>query len=115
MTDLERLRAVLEAATPGPWTTHVEDPGWDEPRVGWVPEVLTIYGADGDMMPEANARAIAALGTLWPELLAVAEAAEDDTTQGVNQALRALVAKVREVLPEVRLLEGEVEAEVRRG
>ena len=102
---LARLRAVLEAASSPPWHTD-EHPALPlvyagEPdSIGY--DVAELDGTNRD----ADARAIAALGTLWPELLAVAEAAEDDaiavdTTQGVNQALRALVAAIDAALPEV--------------
>lgn len=93
---LARLRAVLEAATPGPW---VRSPGLSRSFVRT--ERGTVIGGH-----PLDARAIAVLGTLWPDLLALAEAAEDDaiavdTTQGVNQALRALVAAIDAALPEV--------------
>lgn len=70
---IERLRAVLAAATPGPW--EAEHPYG--PPHGWVissarhvshPDVCRGAGRE-------DREAISALGTLWPALLAVVEAA----------------------------------------
>lgn len=105
MTDLEKLRAVLEAATPGPWK-QIGDGGWL-----YVPGFVDY---DGELSPE-DARAIAALGSLWPALLAVAEAArgfhvdgfhrgaderEDPDIVYLSLQLDALDTAIREHLPE---------------
>ncbi len=77
---IARARAVLEAATPGPWEIEREElpadcwvdagPGFPI-RIGpiavWEPEVLDVR------RNEADARAIALLGSVWPELLDVVE------------------------------------------
>ena len=102
---LARLRAVLEAASSPPWHTD-EHPALPlvyagEPdSIGY--DVAELDGTNRD----ADARAIAALGTLWPELLAVAEARSHDCldpecTVLACQALRALIAAIDAALPEV--------------
>lgn len=126
MTDeIDRLEALLREATPGPWRACCEN--------------LYVYGGDGHQVAdrlddgegsvlrgrghgaevsgrrregegEANVRAIAALGRLWPELLAVARTAECRIPQycpgpnggmcSVCEATDALRARIREVLGE---------------
>ena len=112
MTDpTTRVRAILDAATPGPWWA------FDEPA-----ETRGVYGPDGDELARVqgnlalggdaldNARAIVVARNLAPELLAVAEAAENvlyigavrpfrDTAEDrLGAALDALYAKMKETL-----------------
>lgn len=101
MSELARLRALLEAATPGPWE-QLGDSGFLR-SPGFV-------DYDGELSPE-DAGAIAALGTLWPDLLAVVEASSEcaDNLPAPalevwarldrrRDALDALDARIREVL-----------------
>jgi len=72
---IARLRAVLDAATPGPWRAHnfrsYAHESWSVVADGDEPPVCD------DACSERDARAIAALRTLAPELLAVVEAADE--------------------------------------
>lgn len=73
---LEELRAVHEAATPGPWTPRE----WDNFGDGLPPEWVTEFpNGDGDtsFTKEADARAIAAEHNAFAALLDVAEAAAE--------------------------------------
>lgn len=91
------LRTVLEQATPGPW----ESREWEDLAAivgkggrGWVLE--------GDVVPAGqDARAVAALGTLWPFLVSLAEAVdtaprERDVHEAKVRALRDAIRAHRE-------------------
>lgn len=97
--ELAWLRAVCEAATPGPWEP-VEGQEGSKDHVGATmpqlvgsmgdsytepPHILRCYG--WRKIRERNARAIAALGTLAPHLLAVVEAAADPAMHGAAPAI----------------------------
>jgi hypothetical protein len=81
MTPYDQVAAVLAAATPGPWTTFG---GWDSGRTiattadhrhQWsvaLDDSVPQFMRD----PEADARFIALARNTYPELLAVARAAE---------------------------------------
>lgn len=103
---IDRLRRVLDAATPGPWTAG------DDPEA-------TPVDPRG-LMREEDARALAALGTLHPALLAVVEAAvyareeswdvdrddlrdavvDAEAWQALRDAIDDLDAAIAEALPE---------------
>ncbi len=101
---IEALRAVHEAATPGPWrhARHGSHEVEAEPNV-----LVADCGAIGRAAEDA--RAIAVTHNVMPELLAVVEAMRairdgdwwevrhKDVQRGAN-ALDALYAKIREVL-----------------
>lgn len=76
---LARLWAVLEAATPGPWRAREAGRGGDKAEIvadwgrGSHAPMVVWRMPHGDSVGIEDARAIAALGTLWPALLAVAE------------------------------------------
>lgn len=108
--DLDRLRAMVEAMTAEPWRAEADS---REPCTGWawtvVGDTYVTGGAGGN-----DASAIAALRNVAPELLAVAEAADEDLESGVASclcerditctrcallaAVDALRAKLREVV-----------------
>lgn len=101
---IEALRAVYEAATPGPW--EVRD-GMNVKGASSL-HVATTMGSE---TPRRDARAIAATHNVMPELLAVVEAADnavwrygdsgesdDRAHQALDNALDALNAKIREAL-----------------
>lgn len=102
---IEALRAVYEAATPGPWrhARHGSHEVEAEPNV-----LVADCGAIGRAAEDA--RAIAATHNVMPELLAMVEAARvwspirrcrDGCTcppRDLGDAHDALVAKIREVL-----------------
>lgn len=120
MTDFDRVRSILDAATPGPWVPQSRDDGatapWyvdthaypDGPEPVWAPPQYPVSLED--------VVAIVVARNLLPELIAVAEAAEevvaaldairDDESQDrygealVDQraALAALDAKMKETL-----------------
>lgn len=84
--DLDRLRALADAATPGPWVDYNERadlaadirPMWvvgqmDESGVNWIRDIADVGGDDQDA---ADAAFIAAARTAVPALTARAEAAE---------------------------------------
>ena len=92
---IARLRALLAKATPGPWGARTWGYG-----IG-----LYTLPTDGDsadrfasLRDYPDAAAIAALGTLWPELLAVV--VESAPLLGNLDAHTALRAKIAEVLGE---------------
>lgn len=84
---IERLRAVLAAATPGPWEADLGLVG-PPPRHG----VPWMYIAECPRA--ANAGAIAALGTLHPALLAVVKAAVEPHWEAVGGHARARVCRL---------------------
>ncbi len=97
MTDeLDQLRALLEGATPAPWTI---------PEDGSQHRILSPMGNWlGDGITPEDARAIAALGTVGLAMLAVVEAVEYTDERGagmhpiVRDAIDAFYAKLREHL-----------------
>lgn len=98
----EGLRARLEAATPGPWTTKYESS-----RLGLIAELGNdVVWPVGDTMPlgsKDDAALIAAARQDLPALLAVADAAKallrgDDVLAVAEGRLRAALAAV-EALP----------------
>lgn len=82
--EIEYVREVCEAATPGPWR---RERGAQESRFSRSPENLVLSVCDGSGMPVGDhwisgdvsltdARAIALLGSTWREREAVIEAAD---------------------------------------
>lgn len=76
--EIARARALLARATPGPWRHALPGPGGYDSVVGPGPRgpVLAEVGGFDDAtigLDGPTARAIALLGSVWPELLAVAE------------------------------------------
>lgn len=117
---IEALRAVHEAATPGPWTTR-QIGQEDETGECWIyTEIVSPAGrvraGDDEERDDRDARAIAATHNVMPELLAVVDvlrravkAHQAARTQGDllavldaladgPAALDALDAKIREAL-----------------
>ena len=85
---IETLRALLSEATPGPWEAnagYVDEPGKDGREIARLSNV----GAS-NRAAHANARAIAALRNLAPELLAVVEAAANEPRTNADGEVTSL-------------------------
>lgn len=113
--NLDKLDAVIGAMTPGPWEPCPMDMYVLGGDGHFVAEVRGFGAEVSGQRPEgtqrANARGIATLRNVAPELLAVVEAADnavwrygesgesdDRAHQALDNALDALRAKIREVL-----------------
>lgn len=73
---LSELKALCDAATPGPWTadcTYEGDPDYGSPAEWWVPETCPVDTDGGDVMNEPNARFIASSRDTQPALIAALE------------------------------------------
>ena len=86
--ELKRLREVCEAATPGPWRavgTGTPEGDLGEVATNWPRgshgRMVVAHGSawtgGKEVVDDADARFIALAGSVWPELLAVVEAARE--------------------------------------
>jgi len=101
MSEIDDVRAVLDAATPGPWrwTHHEWNAGWKSDRLMAGDErVLSMATSafEGRAPSDEDARAIALLGSTWREALDVIEIAASPRQAGLRQAVDAWRAAVRE-------------------
>lgn len=82
------LRGVLEQATPGPWRVDPEYPSTEVVAEDstCIVEMHSEYWHSNEQCQRdgLNAQAIAALGTLWPELLAAVEVLVSRECAGCN-------------------------------
>lgn len=101
MTDeIDRLEALLREAFPGRVWVEPDHPDVDtfEVLCETAPDTVDLI-ADG--ASAGRATAIAALGSVWPELLAVVRVLDETSAHiRTEPALRALRARIREVLGE---------------
>ena len=119
MTDeLRWLREVCEAATPGPWCavgTGTPEGDLGEVATNWPRgshgRMVVAHGSawtgGKEVVDDADAHFIALAGSVWPELLAVAEAAADARVHRADpsatyDALDALDAAIRRSLDGAR-------------
>ena len=94
MSEIDDVRAVLDAATPGPWRVTPNDLGVESESNS--PGMLAeLYGDTTEAMG-IDARAIALLGSTWREALDVIEIAASPRQAGLRQAVDAWRAAVRE-------------------
>ncbi len=102
MTPIDKLAAVIEARTPGPWRLLDKDG-----RDVWAKSssiAMTDCSCCDGINHKANAAAIAALGSCADELLAVVRAAENlrenwTFKSDLFLALAALEARIAETIP----------------
>lgn len=77
MTNLQALRELLDAATPGPWELEMDDDGYHY-RICAPSLTVSFRSINGDEgLLTDDAQLIVAMHNCLPELLAVVEAAED--------------------------------------
>jgi hypothetical protein len=104
MADLKRLRALIEAATPGPWRSKVNYYGGAFLCAGEhygveVADVCTRRGVGSQQACEANAALIAELRNAAPALLDAAERwAMLCEMADADPELRTFVGNAREVI-----------------
>lgn len=115
MTDYERLRALIAAATPGPWTigesSFFKSPDWAPINsVGWTSLAEVVVGLEGDSHDEgqANAALIVEAINALPALLdtlSKLEAERDEATFYLRNLLVSYVVKYCDPIPEWKPLD----------
>ena len=102
MTAADKLRALHEAATPGPWGHSAFEVYCDDSEGGCHEDhemcrlsgagetIADVYGLES--FAERDARLIATLRTVLPELVAVVEAAQASSSSRPGCALKSTAA-----------------------
>lgn len=93
---INKLKALLDAAAPGPWSLKVRDGSWY--TLNGSEYSVCIQYQDCDEAPDLeDAQLIVAMRNVLPELLTVVEAVQASNTNNSNirQALAALEEKLK--------------------